>query len=73
LINNKIKLFLKNGLVEWLKMKALSSSPSTAKKKQKQKTTTTTKNGVGMGNGGIRWKLEGEKEPISFPVQETLS
>jgi hypothetical protein len=27
----------KNGLVEWLKVKALSSSPSTAKKKKKKK------------------------------------
>jgi hypothetical protein len=34
------KLFTKIGLVEWLKMKALNSSPSTAKKKA----TTTKKN-----------------------------
>jgi hypothetical protein len=27
----------KNGLVEWLKVKALSSSPSTAKKKKRKK------------------------------------
>jgi hypothetical protein len=31
------KLFTKIGLVEWLKVKALSSSPSTAKKKKKEK------------------------------------
>jgi hypothetical protein len=30
-------LFTKIGLVEWLKVKALSSSPSTAKKKKKRK------------------------------------
>jgi hypothetical protein len=30
------KSFTKIGLVEWLKVKALSSSPSTAKQKQKQ-------------------------------------
>jgi hypothetical protein len=30
------KLFTKIGLVEWLKMKALSSSPNTTKKKKKQ-------------------------------------
>jgi hypothetical protein len=29
------KLFTKRGLVEWLKVKALSSSPSTVKKKKK--------------------------------------
>jgi hypothetical protein len=32
------KPITKIGLVEWLKMKALSSSPSTAKKKKKEKT-----------------------------------
>jgi hypothetical protein len=31
------KPFTKIGLVEWLKMKALSSSPSTAKKKEKKR------------------------------------
>jgi hypothetical protein len=31
------KTFTKLGLVEWLKVKALSSSPSTAKKKKKEK------------------------------------
>jgi hypothetical protein len=31
------KPFTKMGLVEWLKVKALSSSPSTAKKKKKKK------------------------------------
>jgi hypothetical protein len=31
------KPFTKVGLVEWLKVKALSSSPSTAKKKKKKK------------------------------------
>jgi hypothetical protein len=31
------KPFTKIGLVEWLKMKALSSSPNTAKKKKKRK------------------------------------
>jgi hypothetical protein len=31
------KPITKIGLVEWLKMKALSSSPSTAKKKKKEK------------------------------------
>jgi hypothetical protein len=31
------KTFTKIGLVEWLKVKALSSSPSTAKKKKKEK------------------------------------
>jgi ribosomal protein S21 len=30
------KPFTKNGLVEWVKMKALTSSPSTAKKKKKK-------------------------------------
>jgi hypothetical protein len=30
--------FTKKGLMEWLKVKALSSSPSTAKKKKKKKT-----------------------------------
>jgi hypothetical protein len=30
------KLFTKTGLMEWLKVKALSSSPSTAKKKRKK-------------------------------------
>jgi hypothetical protein len=30
------KSFTKIGLVEWLKVKALSSSPTTAKKKNKQ-------------------------------------
>jgi hypothetical protein len=30
------KLFTKTGLVEWLKVKALSSSPSTRKKKIKK-------------------------------------
>jgi ribosomal protein S21 len=30
------KAFTKIGLVEWLKVKALSSSPSTAKKKKKK-------------------------------------
>jgi hypothetical protein len=30
------KPFTKIGLVEWLKVKALSSSPSTAKKKKKK-------------------------------------
>jgi hypothetical protein len=30
------KTFTKLGLVEWLKVKALSSSPSTAKKKKKK-------------------------------------
>jgi hypothetical protein len=29
--------FTKTGLVEWLKRKALSSSPSTAKKKKKER------------------------------------
>jgi hypothetical protein len=33
------KLFTKIGLVEWLKVKAMSSSPSTTKTKPKQKTT----------------------------------
>jgi hypothetical protein len=32
---------LQKGLVEWLKVKALSSSPSTSKKKSKQTTTKT--------------------------------
>jgi hypothetical protein len=31
------KTFTKIGLVEWLKVKVLSSSPSTAKKKKKKK------------------------------------
>jgi hypothetical protein len=31
------KPFTKIGLVEWLKVKALSSSPRTAKKKKKEK------------------------------------
>jgi ribosomal protein S21 len=31
------KTFTKIGLVEWLKVKALSSNPSTAKKKKKMK------------------------------------
>jgi hypothetical protein len=31
------KAFTKMGLVEWFKVKALSSSPSTAKKKRKRK------------------------------------
>jgi hypothetical protein len=31
------KLFTKIGLVEWLKVKALSSIPSTAKKKKRKK------------------------------------
>jgi hypothetical protein len=31
------KPFIKIGLAEWLKVKALSSSPSTAKKKKKRK------------------------------------
>jgi ribosomal protein S21 len=31
------KTFTKIGLVEWLKVKALSSNPSTAKKKKKKK------------------------------------
>jgi hypothetical protein len=31
------KPFTKIGLVEWLKMKALSSSPSTSKKKKKKR------------------------------------
>jgi hypothetical protein len=30
------KPFIKIGLVEWLKVKALSSSPSTSKRKKKQ-------------------------------------
>jgi hypothetical protein len=34
------KPFTKIGLVEWLKVKALSSSPSTAKKKKKKKRKT---------------------------------
>jgi hypothetical protein len=33
------KPFTKIGLVEWLKVKALSSSPSTAKQQQQQKKT----------------------------------
>jgi hypothetical protein len=33
------KPFTKIGLVEWLEVKALSSSPSTAKKKEKKKGT----------------------------------
>jgi hypothetical protein len=33
----KKKTLHKKGLVEWLKVKALSSSPSTAKKKKKSK------------------------------------
>jgi hypothetical protein len=33
------KPFTKVGLVEWLKVKALSSSPSTAKKKKKKSCT----------------------------------
>jgi hypothetical protein len=32
--NKKIKIKKKIGLVEWLKMKALSSSPGTAKRKK---------------------------------------
>jgi hypothetical protein len=32
------KSFTKRGLVEWLKVEALSSSTSTAKKKEKKKT-----------------------------------
>jgi hypothetical protein len=40
--NNSLRPYLKKrfskiGLVEWLKVKALSSSPSTAKKKKKEK------------------------------------
>jgi hypothetical protein len=31
------KPFTKNGLAEWLKVKALSSNPSSAKKKKKKK------------------------------------
>jgi hypothetical protein len=37
------KPFTKMGSVEWLKVKALSSSPSTAKQKQKQKTKALRK------------------------------
>jgi hypothetical protein len=33
----KKKPFIKKGLVEWLKVKAMSSSPSTAKKKKEAK------------------------------------
>jgi hypothetical protein len=33
------KPFTKIGLVEWLKVKALSSSPSTAKQKRKKEST----------------------------------
>jgi hypothetical protein len=42
--------FTKIGLVEWLKVKALSSSPSTAKKKKKRK---KKKNGGGKRNEKI--------------------
>jgi hypothetical protein len=35
-ISSLKKLFTKVGLVEWLKVKALSSNPSTAKKKKKR-------------------------------------
>jgi hypothetical protein len=34
------KLFTKIGLVEWLKVKALSSSPSTTKKKERERLLT---------------------------------
>jgi hypothetical protein len=34
------------GLVEWLKVKALSSSPSTTKKKKKQKENIQHKTGL---------------------------
>jgi hypothetical protein len=38
------KLFTEIGLVEWLKVKALSSSPSTKKKKKKKVKMLKTKN-----------------------------
>jgi hypothetical protein len=39
------KPFTKIGLVEWLKVKALSSTPSTAKKKKKKKKSTQNRGG----------------------------
>jgi hypothetical protein len=45
------KPFTKIGLVEWLKVKALSSTPSTAKKKKKKK-KINTKQGWQNGSSG---------------------
>jgi hypothetical protein len=42
------KLFHKKGLVEWFKVKVLSSNPRTAKKKKKRKSTT-------LGSGIWGW------------------
>jgi ribosomal protein S21 len=45
------KIHHKKGLVEWLKMKALSSSPCTKKKKKKRKSyKTVNKNGKNSCN-----------------------
>jgi hypothetical protein len=41
------KLFTKIGLVEWLKVKALSSSPSTTKKKRERETVDFFVGGIG--------------------------
>jgi hypothetical protein len=45
------KRFTKIGLVEWLKVKALSSSPSTAKKKER-KLVPSVSGGDGPSCGG---------------------
>jgi hypothetical protein len=39
------KTIIKKGLAEWLKVKALSSSPSTAKKKKPTKNTHSGRHG----------------------------
>jgi hypothetical protein len=41
--NSSVKPFAKTGLVEWLKVKALSSSPSIAKRKKKIKDISQAK------------------------------
>jgi hypothetical protein len=50
------KTFTKIGLVEWLKVKALSSSSSTAKKKEKEK---RKEEGRGQKKGGKGGREEG--------------
>jgi hypothetical protein len=70
------KPFTKIVLVEWLKVKALSSNPSTAKQKQKQKTKHQAKRREKLlptpATWVIGWKSECASEVGSRCTEEGL-
>jgi hypothetical protein len=61
------KPITKKGLVEWLKVKALSSNPSTTKKKKKKKSRVA----MAVG-GGMLLKFEAESRIASPAIPLAL-